>query len=136
MLRQAPQDYNSTKELELKNLDNDIAGVDINESIYMSKTAGQYEVMELQDYEPLVGSDTIETINNKAEKLQGIHVAHVNSTYYGGGVAELLSSLRLLMNSAGMKTGWSNISIYSTPLKRSTVLRAVTAVEVDKTGAK
>jgi trehalose synthase len=30
----------------------------------------------------------------------------VNSTYYGGGVAELLSSLTLLMNSLGIKTGW------------------------------
>lgn len=33
-------------------------------------------------------------------------MAHVNSTYYGGGVAELLSSLTLLMNSVGIKTGW------------------------------
>jgi trehalose synthase len=30
----------------------------------------------------------------------------VNSTYYGGGVAELLSSLTLLLNSLGIKTGW------------------------------
>jgi trehalose synthase len=33
-------------------------------------------------------------------------VVHVNSTYYGGGVAALLSSLTLLMNSVGVKTGW------------------------------
>jgi trehalose synthase len=33
-------------------------------------------------------------------------VVHVNSTYYGGGVAELLSALTLLMNSAGVRTGW------------------------------
>lgn len=32
MLRQAPQDYNSTKELELNNLANGIADIDINES--------------------------------------------------------------------------------------------------------
>jgi len=30
----------------------------------------------------------------------------VNSTYYGGGVAELLGSLTLLLNSIGIKTGW------------------------------
>ena len=35
-----------------------------------------------------------------------MHVTHVNSTYYGGGVAELLGSLTLLMNSVGIKTGW------------------------------
>jgi trehalose synthase len=35
-----------------------------------------------------------------------MHLAHVNSTYYSGGVAELLSSLTLLMNNLGIKTGW------------------------------
>jgi len=75
----------------------------------MSKITDQYEIIELQDYEPLVGSETIERIRAKAEKLQDLHVAHVNSTYYGGGVAELLSSLTLLMNSVGIKTGWRAI---------------------------
>jgi len=75
----------------------------------MSKITDQYEVVELQDYEPLVGSETVERIQAKAEKLQDLHVAHVNSTYYGGGVAELLSSLTLLMNSVGIKTGWRAI---------------------------
>ncbi|NIR46898.1 glycosyltransferase [candidate division KSB1 bacterium] len=42
----------------------------------------------------------------KAEPLRDLHVAHVNSTYYGGGVAELLASFSLLMNSVGIKTGW------------------------------
>ena len=40
------------------------------------------------------------------EALRDIHVVNVNSTYYGGGVAELLSSLTLLMNASGIKTGW------------------------------
>jgi trehalose synthase len=31
---------------------------------------------------------------------------HVNSTYYGGGVAEILRSLTLLMNNLGVRTGW------------------------------
>jgi trehalose synthase len=35
-----------------------------------------------------------------------LHVVNVNSTYYGGGVSQLLSSLTLLMNSLGIKTGW------------------------------
>jgi trehalose synthase len=33
-------------------------------------------------------------------------VVHVNSTYYGGGVAELLGSLSLLMNQMGLRAGW------------------------------
>ena len=33
-------------------------------------------------------------------------MVNFNSTYYGGGVAEILSSLSLLMSSVGIKTGW------------------------------
>lgn len=63
-------------------------------------------LIAVEDYEPLAGSATIERILQKASRLQDFHVAHINSTYYGGGVAELLSSLTLLMNGAGIKTGW------------------------------
>lgn len=63
-------------------------------------------LITVQNYEPLIGAETVERILSKASRLRDLHVAHVNSTYYGGGVAELLSSLTLLMNSAGIKTGW------------------------------
>ncbi len=63
-------------------------------------------IMQLNDYKQFVGNDTIERIRIKAESLQDMHVANVSSTYYGGGVAELLSSISLLMNSVGIKTGW------------------------------
>lgn len=33
-------------------------------------------------------------------------MTNVNSTYYGGGVAEILTSLTILMNGLGIKTGW------------------------------
>jgi len=36
----------------------------------------------------------------------GKHIVHVNSTYQGGGVAEILYSLVLLMNDVGIDTGW------------------------------
>ena len=36
----------------------------------------------------------------------GLRVANFNSTYYGGGVAEMISSLTLLMNSLGLRTEW------------------------------
>jgi trehalose synthase len=63
----------------------------------------------LEDYEPLIGAESVSRILKKAEPLNGLHIANVNSTYYGGGVAELLSSLTLLMNSTGIKTGWRAI---------------------------
>ena len=60
----------------------------------------------VESYEPLVGAKSVERILNKAAKLSDIHIANINSTYYGGGVAEILSSLTLLMNGAGVRTGW------------------------------
>lgn len=63
-------------------------------------------IASVEDYEPLVGSEVVERVKEKARSLQDVHVAHVNSTYYGGGVAELLGSLTLLMNNLGIKTGW------------------------------
>ena len=65
-----------------------------------------FKLITVEDYEPLVGAETVERILRKASLLHDLHVAHVNSTYYGGGVAELLSSITLLMNGAGIKTGW------------------------------
>jgi trehalose synthase len=65
-----------------------------------------HKMATLADYERYVGAETIERIEIKAEPLHGMHVVNVNSTYYGGGVSELLSSLTLLMNDVGVKTGW------------------------------
>ena len=64
------------------------------------------KVVQVEDYEPFIGPKTIDRIRKKAKTLQHLHVANVNATYYGGGVAELLTSLTLLMNSVGIKTGW------------------------------
>ena len=60
----------------------------------------------LKDYKNVVGEQLIEKIYEEATHLTKKHVEHVNSTYYGGGVAEILSSLTLLMNDVGIKTGW------------------------------
>ena len=64
------------------------------------------KLVQVEDYEPFIGPKTVDRISKKAKSLQHLHVANVNSTYYGGGVAELLTSLTLLMNSVGIKTGW------------------------------
>jgi len=63
-------------------------------------------IPELDDYQQFVGREAVQRVRHKARRLQDVHVAHLNSTYYGGGVAELLGALTLLMNSAGVKTGW------------------------------
>ena len=65
-----------------------------------------HHLPRVEDYVPFVGKRTVDRIFRKAQKLQDLHVVNVNSTYYGGGVAEILSSLTLLMNTLGIKTGW------------------------------
>ncbi len=60
----------------------------------------------LREYEPLVGKDTVDRILEKARPLAETSVVHINSTAYGGGVAEILTSLSLLMNSVGLRAGW------------------------------
>jgi trehalose synthase len=66
----------------------------------------RFEVISVEAFEPLIGPQLVERLLAKARRLEDFHVVNVNSTYYGGGVAELLSSLTLLMNNAGLKTGW------------------------------
>ncbi len=65
-----------------------------------------FRLTTVEDYAPLIGGAATARILGKAERLRDLHVVNVNSTYYGGGVAEILSSLTLLMNSVGVEVGW------------------------------
>ncbi len=66
----------------------------------------QFSLPRIDEYEPLIGAEAVERIARKAGRLADLHVVNINSTYYGGGVAEILSSLTLLMNASGIRTGW------------------------------
>jgi len=66
----------------------------------------KYRITQIEDYEQFIGSESVERIRGKAGKLKGLRVANFNSTYYGGGVAEMISSLTLLMNGLGLRTEW------------------------------
>jgi trehalose synthase len=63
-------------------------------------------ITPIEDYQQFVGQDVVERVKAKARQVDHLHVTHVNSTYYGGGVAELLGTLTLMMNQLGIKTGW------------------------------
>jgi trehalose synthase len=68
------------------------------------------KVRRVEDYAKFVGGSTIDRLKKKAKALEGLHITNVNSTYYGGGVAEILSSMTILMNSLKLKTGWRTIT--------------------------
>src|SRR5262245_29983988 len=63
----------------------------------------------LEQYAPLIGASAAERILRKAERLRAQHVVHVSSTFYGGGVTEMLTPLTLMMNAVGIQTGWRMI---------------------------
>ena len=72
-------------------------------------TAANVAVTRVEDYEALIGPEAVDRILDKARQLADLHVVNINSTYYGGGVAQILSSITLLMNAAGIPTGWRAI---------------------------
>jgi trehalose synthase len=63
-------------------------------------------MLRLDDYCPIVGDEPIGRIFRQARNLYGKRIIHVNSTYMGGGVAEMLQSLVPLMNDAGLRADW------------------------------
>jgi trehalose synthase len=63
-------------------------------------------MITLEDYRDIVGDEVIAEIYRLAKPLYGRRVLHINSTYYGGGVAEILFSLVPLLNCAGLDADW------------------------------
>jgi trehalose synthase len=63
-------------------------------------------MFHLEDFRHIVSDQIIADIYAKARKFYGRHVVHLNATYQGGGVAEILYSLVMLMNDVGIDTGW------------------------------
>ena len=63
----------------------------------------------LEDYMPFIGQEEIDEIKRLAQPFINTSVLHVNSTPFGGGVAELLSSLVPLMQRLGINAQWQVI---------------------------
>ena len=74
-------------------------------SVTTSET-GTLGLHSLDNYAPLIGAAAIERILKKAERLRTLHAVHISSTFYGGGVTEILTPLTLMMNALGIETGW------------------------------
>ncbi len=60
----------------------------------------------LDDYLSIVGEETLQSLREKIERIKDKHIVFINSTYQGGGVAEMLNSLIPLFNISGLKVGW------------------------------
>jgi trehalose synthase len=66
--------------------------------------------ISLDRYLPVVGERKIREIRALAENLKGKNVCHVNSTSFGGGVAEILHRIVPLLRDVGLEAEWKVIT--------------------------
>jgi len=65
---------------------------------------------KIQDYVPIVGRSAIEELRALAERLSGKVIQNINSTFTGGGVAEILTRMVPLLNQLGVDAQWTTIT--------------------------
>jgi trehalose synthase len=63
----------------------------------------------LDKYREAAGAEVINELQQFAAALKGVKIVHVNSTKYGGGVAEILNVMTLLTKSLGIDANWETI---------------------------
>jgi trehalose synthase len=66
--------------------------------------------INVKDYEPIVGRSYIDELRMLADRLSGKTILNINSTFVGGGVAEILSRVVPLLNQLGVDVRWQIIS--------------------------
>ncbi len=72
----------------------------------MTKTAS---LPKLHEYEGIVGKSTLDELRMLAGKLEGKVIQNINSTFTGGGVAEILTRMVPLLNQLGVDARWNII---------------------------
>ncbi|MBM4432505.1 MAG: glycosyltransferase [Chloroflexi bacterium] len=65
--------------------------------------------VNIADYEPIVGKSTIEELRILGARLSGKVIQNINSTFAGGGVAEILSRMVPLLAQLGVDAHWNVI---------------------------
>ncbi len=64
------------------------------------------EKLSLKDYKDVVGEEKVVEIRTLGENLSDKSLVHVSSTFFGGGVSEILLRLVPLMRDVGLVTEW------------------------------
>jgi trehalose synthase len=63
----------------------------------------------IERYRSITGVEIIDQLYQLAYPLRGIKITHVNSTFTGGGVAEILTKMVPLTQALGIETRWETI---------------------------
>jgi trehalose synthase len=61
---------------------------------------------DVEHYRLLVGDEMMDELVTLAKELKGVRICHINSTAYGGGVAELLARYLPLLLGVGVSAEW------------------------------
>jgi trehalose synthase len=61
---------------------------------------------DVEHYRLLVGDDVMNELVTLAGELKDVRICHINSTPYGGGVAELLSRYLPILQGLGVSAEW------------------------------
>jgi len=69
----------------------------------------EVEPRQLEAYREIAPDEQIEEIRALAARFQGARVLHVNATAFGGGVAEMLTTIVPLMQDIGLAAEWGVI---------------------------
>ncbi|MEX0801685.1 MAG: glycosyltransferase [Dehalococcoidia bacterium] len=80
---------------------------DISDDTAALKTA-ELTPHSLEAYRPIIGGQ-VDELRALAAPLRGARVLHLNSTSFGGGVAEILATLVPLLNDMGIESDWKVI---------------------------
>ncbi|NPV51230.1 MAG: glycosyltransferase [Candidatus Methanofastidiosum sp.] len=81
--------------------------IDSNETVYSKrKNITKLKVPALREYSKVVGKEKIHKLKELAKDLNGIKILEVNSTAFGGGVAEMLKSSVPFLNEIGIEDDW------------------------------
>ncbi len=70
------------------------------------KKINSLKVPKLKEYQKVVGKEPIEKLKELAESFEGVKLLELNSTSYGGGVAEMLKSSVPFLNQFGIEDDW------------------------------
>jgi len=64
---------------------------------------------KIEEYIPIVGQSVIDDLRLLADRLKGKVIQHINSTAVGGGVAEILNRMDVLVKEIGVDARWDLI---------------------------
>ncbi len=70
--------------------------------------------LTIDEYEPYIGPERVDALKHLAGAVEGRGWANINSSFTGGGVAEMLRSVIPLARSLGIQAHWSTIRGHDT----------------------